>query len=136
MFPEKYLSYYILLTDQVSFFDCLYFVRYWSISVLQLCCLLTRLWRHEFWSYKVNNQVVFPTCPKTWISLERKELLIWNEKHFSSFLRGFNEANNTNFLEGESPALSNFEHRKPWKNNQLSGVRPDPSCFLKNKCRL
>ena len=26
---------------------------------------------------------------KTWISLERKELLRWNEKHFPSFLKGF-----------------------------------------------
>ena len=26
---------------------------------------------------------------KTWISWERKELLRWNKKHFSSFLKGF-----------------------------------------------
>ena len=26
----------ILLTDQISLFECLYFFRYWAISVLQL----------------------------------------------------------------------------------------------------
>ena len=35
-FQEKCLSCYILLTDQVSLSDCLYFSRYWAICVLQL----------------------------------------------------------------------------------------------------
>ena len=30
--------------------------------------------------------------------------------------------------------LSSFEPRKPWKYKQLWGLRPDPSCLLKNKC--
>ena len=33
-FDEKYLSYYILLTDQIYLSECLYFVGYWTISVL------------------------------------------------------------------------------------------------------
>ena len=36
IFQEKCFSYYILLTDQISLSDCLYFSRYWAISVLQL----------------------------------------------------------------------------------------------------
>ena len=35
IFEEKYLSGYILLTDQISLSGCLYFVRYWAICVLQ-----------------------------------------------------------------------------------------------------
>ena len=35
-FPEKNFSCYILLTDQISLFDCLYFWRYWVIYVLEL----------------------------------------------------------------------------------------------------
>ena len=49
----------------------------------------------------LNDQRVMT---KTWISWERKELLRWNRKHFSSFFhhfsRAFNQANNTNFFAG------------------------------------
>ena len=34
-FQEKCFSCYILLTDQISLSDCLYFLRYWAICVLQ-----------------------------------------------------------------------------------------------------
>ena len=33
---KKDFSCYVLLTDQTSLPDCLYFLRYWSICVLQL----------------------------------------------------------------------------------------------------
>ena len=33
---KKYFSCYALLTDQISLPDCLSFLRYWSICVLQL----------------------------------------------------------------------------------------------------
>ena len=33
---EKCFTCYILLTDQISLPDCLYFLRYWSICVVQL----------------------------------------------------------------------------------------------------
>ena len=36
MLEENYFFCYILLTDQVSLSGCLYFVRYWSVCVLQL----------------------------------------------------------------------------------------------------
>ena len=36
IFQGKCFSYYILLTDQILLSDCLYFLRYWAISVLQL----------------------------------------------------------------------------------------------------
>ena len=57
-------------------------------------CLLTRLWSHN-----VETKLIFQIKPfflhdqkfktKNWISWERKELLKWNKKHFSSFLKGF-----------------------------------------------
>ena len=36
IFQQKRFSCYILLTDQISLSDCLYFLRYWVICVLQL----------------------------------------------------------------------------------------------------
>ena len=36
IFEEKYLSRYILLTDQILLPDFLYFLRFWEICVLQL----------------------------------------------------------------------------------------------------
>ena len=36
IFEEKSFTCYILLIDQVSLCNCFYFVRYWSICVLQL----------------------------------------------------------------------------------------------------
>ena len=36
IFEEKCFSYYILLTDQISLPDCLYFSRYWAVCVLRL----------------------------------------------------------------------------------------------------
>ena len=35
-FQEKSFSCYILLTEQISLSDCLYFSKYWTICVLQL----------------------------------------------------------------------------------------------------
>ena len=35
-FQEKCFSCYILITDQISFSDCLYISRYWTICILQL----------------------------------------------------------------------------------------------------
>ena len=35
IFQEKCFSCYIILTDQISLYDCLSFVRYWVICVLQ-----------------------------------------------------------------------------------------------------
>ena len=36
IFQEKCFSCYILFTDQISLSDCLYFLEYWAICVLQL----------------------------------------------------------------------------------------------------
>ena len=35
-FQEKCSSYYILLTNQISLSDCLYFLSYWAICVLKM----------------------------------------------------------------------------------------------------
>ena len=34
IFEETYFLQYILLTDEISLFDCLYFLRYWAICAL------------------------------------------------------------------------------------------------------
>ena len=56
IFQEKYFSRYILLSDQTSLIDYLYFVRYYEIYVLQL--FLTRLWRHKS-KFCLFNQATF-----------------------------------------------------------------------------
>ena len=48
IFQGKCISCCILLTDQISLLDWLYFLRYWAICVLQLFFL--RLWRHKPWN--------------------------------------------------------------------------------------
>ena len=45
-----------------------------------ICCIL--LWARESWKRRWRNT-------KIRISLEQKELFTWNEKPFSSFLKGF-----------------------------------------------
>ena len=64
IFEKKYFSCYVLLIDQVSLPGCL---SSWEIGKYVYCnCLLTRLWRHEFWSYShLSNQAVFLTWPKS-----------------------------------------------------------------------
>ena len=57
-------------------------------------CFLTRLWRHKFWnSPYLSIQAVFrydqKFKTKIELSWEREELLRWNKKHFSSFLKDF-----------------------------------------------
>ena len=39
-FSRKCFSVYILLTGQISYSDCLYFLRYWEIRVLQSFVIL------------------------------------------------------------------------------------------------
>ena len=78
-----------LLTDQILFPDCLYFLRYWLIYVLQLFVnqvvmskilkLILSFWSSCFLiSWKIQDT-----------NLEWEEVLSWNKRHFSSFLNGF-----------------------------------------------
>ena len=46
-FQKKCFSDYILLADQISLSDCLYFLRYWAIYLLQLFVSQV-LPRHKF----------------------------------------------------------------------------------------
>ena len=36
IFQQKCFSWYVLVTDQISLYDCLYFLRYWAICALHL----------------------------------------------------------------------------------------------------
>ena len=45
IFQEKCFSYYNLLTDQISFFDCLYFLKHWAkvdLQVFAVCSLIIK----------------------------------------------------------------------------------------------
>ena len=44
IFQQKCFSRYVLLTDQISLSDCLYFLRYWTICVLQVLVNQVVLW--------------------------------------------------------------------------------------------
>ena len=78
-------------------------------------CYLTTLWRHKTWDQPyLSNQIVllhdrkFKT--KIWISWERKELLRWNKKHFSSLLKCFQLPNIVSDLKVRSISrLTNIE---------------------------
>ena len=89
---EKYISCYVLLTDQISLPDCLYFEilgNMWTAIVFKP--------GYDVMNFEVN--LIFLIKPfflhdqnvvtKTKISWERKQLLRWNKKYFSSFLKGF-----------------------------------------------
>lgn len=91
-FWEKYLSSYILLTDQISSSGCLFFLRHWIMCFVIISCLVCHVIDPEI----DHNFLVKPffkltqnSGQKMLISQERKQLLIWNKTHFSSFLKGF-----------------------------------------------
>ena len=97
-FSKKCFSSYILLTDQISLSECLCFLKYWLIYILQLFVTpgLSRLWRHKFVNLRyLSNQAVFlhdqkvKTKTKIRISWERKELLRRKKKYFSSLFNSF-----------------------------------------------
>ena len=46
-FFKKYFLYYVLLTDQISLSDCLYFLIY--RQYVSCYYFLSSLWRHKFW---------------------------------------------------------------------------------------
>ena len=76
IFQEKCFSFYILLTDRISFSDCLYFSRYLSICVLQL---LTRLGRN-----KLEINLIFLIKPLRYVTKKWRPKLKYleNEKSF------------------------------------------------------
>ena len=94
-------------------FNCLVAVTAWDIAQYMYCnCLLTRLWRHKLWNKPyLSNQAVLLHGKKVNTKFkyleDEKELLRWNKKHFSTFLKGFYlKQIKQFFLEGESPTLT------------------------------
>ena len=98
IFEEKYISCSILMIDQISLSGYLYFVRYWAVCLLQLFFLFVCFSIISIAGCDVMNSEVKPiflimlfflheqkVVTKTEIFWERKELLRWNKKHFSSF---------------------------------------------------
>ena len=99
-FQEKCFSSYILLTDQMSLFDCLYFLRYRVICVLQLFV-------NQVVTSKNFNQVIlihqdfdkifliksfWYVTKRSWQKLKyfENEKSFWGKiKHLWQFLKGF-----------------------------------------------
>ena len=106
---------YILLIDQVSLSGWLYFVRYWAIVCKPGCEVMNFAVNFIFLIMVSDYVLIKPfflheqkIMTKTYVSWEWKKLLRWNIKHFSSFLRFFNEANNTFFGMCEPTLIENF----------------------------
>ena len=74
--------------------------------------LLSSLWCLWNLKLKLSYQAIYlhnqKVRPKMKISQERKELLTWYKKHFSSFLKDFHWSKKTTFLVGQSLTLSNL----------------------------
>ena len=91
-FSKKLFLMLILLTDQTSLFDCLYFLRYWAICVLQLfvsdVCDVKNSEINLIFLIKPFFYVIKKSRQKLKY-LENEKSLRWNKKHFSSFLKGF-----------------------------------------------
>ena len=74
-FQEKCFSCYILLTDQISLSDSLYFLRYWTISVLQLFAVNLKF------EIKSEINLIFLIKPFSYMSKKsRKNLSILRTK--------------------------------------------------------
>ena len=89
-FFEKNFSCYSLLTDQISVRLSLLLDILGNMCIAVVCfpcCGVIIFWN---WS-DLSNQAIFlhdrKVKAKSWISWEWKELLRWNKKHFSSFLK-------------------------------------------------
>ena len=88
IFQENYFSWDILLTDQISQFDCFYFLRYWPICILSLLYYFFPVC--DVINFEINlklcYQVVFlhnqNVRTKMSISQEQKGLLTWKKKTF------------------------------------------------------
>ena len=100
IFQQKCSSCYILSTDQISLPGCLYFLRYWTICVLQLFVIQVV----TSWILKLalpSNRAIFSTWPKS----HDKNLNILRTKrafkvqHFSSFLKVFQLSKMSQTLE-------------------------------------
>ena len=63
IFQEKDCSCYILLTDQISLFDCLYFAKHLTICVLQF--FVNQVVTSYILKIYISNSVVLSTWPKS-----------------------------------------------------------------------
>ena len=102
----------LLLLYSIKFHFLIVFTS-WDIGeYVYYNCLLTRLWRHEFWLQPyLSNQAVFPTWPKSHdknVSLLRmKRAFQMKWKAFFIFFKELSMKQITQFFwEGETPTLS------------------------------
>ena len=94
IFQEKYFYCYSILNDEVSSCDFPYFLRFWATIALQSSSPVFDVKNFEVSLISVIMSFLYMTKKsrqkyEIWISWEQKELLRWNEKHFPSFLKGF-----------------------------------------------
>ena len=83
IFEEKYFSRYILLTDWVSLPGCLYFLRYWAMCIVFICCTVC-----DIMNFEINLDLLIK--PFFYITKKSRQKCKYpKNKHFSSFLKGF-----------------------------------------------
>ena len=109
IFQEKCFSCYILLTDQISLPDCLYFSRYWVIRGLQL--FVNQVVTSQNLKLTLSFQ---SSCFATWPKRQDKNLNILRtkrafevkQKAFFIIFKGLSFAKN--YLKTESAPLRVF----------------------------
>ena len=69
---EKYFPPYALLTDEISFPDCLYFLRYWAIMCIVIICLLV--------CDVINSEINLRGCTLSMYEEGRRVLQIFQKK--------------------------------------------------------
>ena len=101
VFEEKYFSYYILLTGQISLSECLYFVKY-------LCIVIVCWPGCDVIKFEINLSIQIKSG-FFWHDLKAKAKIwiSWEQKAFFIIFNGLAlKQIKQNFLEGESAALS------------------------------
>ena len=83
IFQEKCFSYYILLTDQISLSDYLYFLKYWAMSVLRLFCFPGC----DVINFEIN--LIFLIKPFFYVTIKSRQRFTYleNEKSFWDQIR-------------------------------------------------
>ena len=124
-FEEKILACYILLTDQISYSDCLHILRHWEICLLKLIVnqvVTSKLWN---WPY-LSNQAIRSTWPKS----QEKNLNILRTK------RAFEKKRKVFFIIFEGLPLdqgkkttrvtTRVQHKTKRHNTSATRVQHDP----------
>ena len=104
---ERYSSRYIISTDQISLNDCLYLLKYRAICDIISFGMNLNLLIEPFFLHNQRIKI------KMQIYQERKALLTWNKRNFSSFSRAFSCQK---FSQTRERTFSKIFHPTPCSN--------------------